>query len=215
MKNEERAIIGETDQAGLPISAPVKPAELVETGVRWRKKAGGSFVLEFWHEVRDEWIEVPLVRAILLLLALTLSLNEMAEGQAATNLTTFQVNVDTNLVAEQSITVSNFTRKVMASGLVCQLSRHNWRAGRPGEEGGRFLDYHPGVEYRTCWTCGKVETRIDEWNEEQRRFSGLGMVPWATNGIMMTNIFITNGFQVEMYTIPIQVSTNLPAKGPQ
>lgn len=67
--SSERMIIGETEQAGLPISAPVEtqgPDQIPRTTIRWRKK-DGSFVLEQWKlenprgPTRGVWVEVPVV----------------------------------------------------------------------------------------------------------------------------------------------------------
>jgi len=66
MSGEKRICIGETEQAGLPISAPlVADPDHVCTTIRWRRK-GGSFVLEQWRmeeprglTPRGIWFEVP------------------------------------------------------------------------------------------------------------------------------------------------------------
>lgn len=55
-----RVIVGELGTAGKSISAPVTSASEVETHLRWRESKH-SFVLEFWHEVRKQWIEVPCI----------------------------------------------------------------------------------------------------------------------------------------------------------
>lgn len=67
-----RIIIGETERAGLPISAPVEKNieyEIPPTTIRWLKK-GDSFVLEQWKlenprgPTRGVWIEIPCVTQI-------------------------------------------------------------------------------------------------------------------------------------------------------
>lgn len=58
---ERRMIIGESEQAGIPISAPIhdnnKP--FIPT-MRWRRDSN-SFVLEQWREHALEWVEIPCV----------------------------------------------------------------------------------------------------------------------------------------------------------
>jgi len=67
----ERIVIGESAQAGLPISAPLEKKRLGDLPsnsirLRWRKK-DDSFVLEYWFigERNDDqkgvWVEVPCV----------------------------------------------------------------------------------------------------------------------------------------------------------
>ncbi len=65
-----RIIIGESERAGLPISAPLqKPCvdEVPEIKLRWRN-TGTSFVLELWRlvsasESKWEWTEIPCVES--------------------------------------------------------------------------------------------------------------------------------------------------------
>lgn len=61
----ERVIIGESAQAGLPISAPVVDSVDKRITLRWRC-VDGAFVLEQWvdrqHGHLGCWIEVPLLR---------------------------------------------------------------------------------------------------------------------------------------------------------
>ena len=69
MSLETRIIIGETELAGLPISAPCRKdndEQWPTTTIRWRK-AGTHFVLEQWKlenpkgPTRWVWVEVPCV----------------------------------------------------------------------------------------------------------------------------------------------------------
>jgi len=65
-----RIIIGESERAGLPISAPLqKPhtGDVPEIKLRWRN-TGTSFVLELWRMVDNseskwEWVEIPCVES--------------------------------------------------------------------------------------------------------------------------------------------------------
>lgn len=59
----ERIIIGEKEQCGLPISAPMVPKKkfVFEAGsVRWRRQ-DDYFVLEQWSDFQRKWIEIPCV----------------------------------------------------------------------------------------------------------------------------------------------------------
>jgi len=64
----KRVIIGETERAGLPISAPIQNPTtdpVPEIKLRWRN-TGTSFVLEIWRltnaaESKWEWLEIPCV----------------------------------------------------------------------------------------------------------------------------------------------------------
>lgn len=65
----ERQVIGECEQAGWPISAPIEQCtddQIPKTTMRWRK-LNGSFVLEQWKllnphgPTRGIWVEVPCV----------------------------------------------------------------------------------------------------------------------------------------------------------
>jgi len=56
----DRMIIGESERAGLPMSAPVSREQIIRTSVRW-KHNGDSFSLEFWNDCERRWIEVPVV----------------------------------------------------------------------------------------------------------------------------------------------------------
>lgn len=61
---ERRTIIGETQQAGLPISAPTAgPGDETRLGigVRWVQK-DGYFALECFNGYTGRWVEVPLWR---------------------------------------------------------------------------------------------------------------------------------------------------------
>jgi len=49
-------------------------------------------------------------------------------------------------------------------GRICQVFGHKWRNGRPGEGNGlTYLDFHPGVLYRTCDVCGLCQSQTLEW----------------------------------------------------
>jgi len=60
-------------------------------------------------------------------------------------------------------------RLLAESGQICNIFGHNWRSGRPGEGEIKpgvwfsYLDWHPGIEYRTCKICGKCESKTEEW----------------------------------------------------
>lgn len=58
MADTQRVIIGETLQAGLPISAPENPAG-PQPEIRWVKKHD-TFVLESLVD-GDLWVEVPFI----------------------------------------------------------------------------------------------------------------------------------------------------------
>jgi hypothetical protein len=63
MEEKQRIIIGESERAGLPISAPIEMKRLGDTPAtscpfRWHKKKD-SFSLEYW--TGDDWMEVPCV----------------------------------------------------------------------------------------------------------------------------------------------------------
>lgn len=63
MSKQERVIIGETERAGLPISAPLNPDNTLAT-LRWRNM-GASFVLEQYIipvQGSGRWVEVPCVK---------------------------------------------------------------------------------------------------------------------------------------------------------
>ena len=64
---------------------------------------------------------------------------------------------------------SNVVAALAARGDICRVLGHHWRTGRPGEgflESGEsgmislYADYHPDRAYRTCRTCGVVQTKI-------------------------------------------------------
>lgn len=71
--SNERIIIGESAQAGHPISAPViDPSRNTRTSIRWRRRPDGSFALEQWvgnrlapvhtEDGKDSWWEeVPCI----------------------------------------------------------------------------------------------------------------------------------------------------------
>ena len=66
-------------------------------------------------------------------------------------------------------TLTNVIQRLAKEGHICAVLGHNWREGRPREGegsayGGWFADYHPGISYRTCRTCGKSESKgTSEW----------------------------------------------------
>ena len=59
--------------------------------------------------------------------------------------------------------VTNIVKTLAEAGEVCKVYGHSWRDGRPGEgDGVNYLDYHPGIIYRTCRICGKTESQTTE-----------------------------------------------------
>jgi len=65
--------------------------------------------------------------------------------------------------------LTNVVKQLAKGGYICNVYGHSWRDGRPGEGegssyGGWFLDYHPGVWYRTCRICGVCQSqKMGEW----------------------------------------------------
>jgi hypothetical protein len=61
-------------------------------------------------------------------------------------------------------TLTGVVKELCASGEVCKATGHNWRDGRFGE-GANFYygDFHPNTAYRTCRTCGTVQSRSLDW----------------------------------------------------
>ena len=63
----DRIIIGESQQAGLPISAPIGEGggrePFLAPSIRWVKRGGpqGHFVLEAFNGYTSQWQEVPFV----------------------------------------------------------------------------------------------------------------------------------------------------------
>ena len=56
--------------------------------------------------------------------------------------------------------ITNIVKTLAEAGEVCKVYGHSWRDGRPGEGGNvMYLDYHPGIIYRTCRICGKTESQ--------------------------------------------------------
>jgi len=66
---------------------------------------------------------------------------------------------DPNCLSETSI------RQLASSGRICKVLGHQWRNGLAGEGGGlEYCDYHPGISFRTCMVCGKVESQsLTQW----------------------------------------------------
>ena len=56
--------------------------------------------------------------------------------------------------------VTNIVKTLAEAKEICKVFGHSWRDGRPGEgDGVNYLDYHPGIIYRTCRICGKTESQ--------------------------------------------------------
>ena len=69
--------------------------------------------------------------------------------------------INTNFASPGDEYLTNAVR----SGRVCQLFGHQWVGGRIGEGPFNvFADYHPGITYRNCRLCQKVESKNEgDW----------------------------------------------------
>ena len=110
----------------------------------------------------------------------------MAGGGGIGGCTNFEIHIGTNLYpletnylgysimtnafydfyaieSMRELGVTNIVKTLAEAGEVCKVYGHSWRDGRPGEgDGVNYLDYHPGIIYRTCRICGKTESQTTE-----------------------------------------------------
>lgn len=61
--------------------------------------------------------------------------------------------------------MSNVIHLLIIQGEICKAVGHQWRDGRPGEVGGfTYADWHPGITFRTCNTCGVCQSKTEgQW----------------------------------------------------